>query len=162
MARDSQGRLNDHMIRSQDGYSQLTYQLSEIGDNFGDTQGRLNDLVLSSNSHYSEVADFIAKEEEHRKRQLKEAEQQEQYRKDSQYKKVIDWLHSAGVREPQTQLHNRLQGIHKEYPDTGKWIFAESKVDEWINADTPEFSVLWINGKKGAGKCHLFQPGWPR
>ncbi|KAL6401434.1 putative zinc finger protein [Ilyonectria robusta] len=85
----------------------------------------------------------------------RQAEEAEVARKHKQCLDVIHWLHSPGMEEPEIQYQNEFLKIRSEYPDTGKWILREDKVQDWIEADIPDHSLLWIHGKKGAGKTIL-------
>ncbi|KAH8663256.1 hypothetical protein BGZ61DRAFT_402202 [Ilyonectria robusta] len=80
----------------------------------------------------------------------RQAEEAEVARKHKQCLDVIHWLHSPGMEEPEIQYQNEFLKIRSEYPDTGKWILREDKVQDWIEADIPDHSLLWIHGKKGA------------
>lgn len=104
-----------------------------------DSQGRMNDHFL----RYEKDRETI----------LMQGEEQEIERKKTQYLDVIKWLHSPGAIVSPIKYQERFREIGSEFPDTGKWILDEDKIDYWMNADVPTHSILWINGKKGAGKC---------
>lgn len=85
----------------------------------------------------------------------RQAEEAEIARKHKQCLDVIHWLHSPGMDKPEMQYQDEFLNIRSEYPDTGKWILREDKVQDWIEADIPDHSLMWIHGKKGAGMCHI-------
>ncbi|KAK7418920.1 hypothetical protein QQX98_003623 [Neonectria punicea] len=120
-----------------------------------ETQRRLNDHVGQYQSDRDDIAIFLDDYRRDRTVLLANAETQEIKRKHDQYLDIIHWLHSPGVSEPEKQYQNEFFRVKSEYPDTGKWILEEKAVRCWIEDETPEYPILWIHGKKGAGKTIL-------
>jgi hypothetical protein len=73
---------------------------------------------------------------------------QEKVEEDRKYLAVLEWLSGANS----TVLdHYTFRGRRTEYAGSGDWILKHEKVQNWMEPDTPESSVLWINGIPGAG-----------
>ncbi|KAG4441876.1 hypothetical protein IFR05_002617 [Cadophora sp. M221] len=68
----------------------------------------------------------------------------------SKYLQVLEWFSAARSTQ---EDHNEFRGA-RSY-GTGDWILKEEKVQNWLEVDVPEFSILWINGIPGAGKTIL-------
>lgn len=78
------------------------------------------------------------------------AKAQEEDRKEKQFDAVRNWL--AAPMGLQTELHNGFRETRDKYPGTTEWILDLMKIQNWICTPIPEQSILWINGKKGAGQ----------
>ena len=59
-----------------------------------------------------------------------------------------------------TQEHERACNLRLEYPESGRWIFNKSKIQNWKAAETPDFSMLWLNGIPGAGTFSASHIRW--
>ncbi|PHH91755.1 hypothetical protein CDD83_10399 [Cordyceps sp. RAO-2017] len=97
----------------------------------------------------------ISDYEESREILLQDARKQEAARKEAQYLQVMQWLASPGVSESEKAYQDQFRAVRSDHPDTGTWILSEDKISGWINAETPTHSMLWLSGKKGAGKTIL-------
>jgi hypothetical protein len=62
----------------------------------------------------------------------------------------MSWLRSP--IESELSRHGHYQSIRLEYPETCDWLLKEGKVNYWMDLDTPPYSMLWLQGAKGAGK----------
>ncbi|KAJ4407348.1 hypothetical protein N0V91_003932 [Didymella pomorum] len=69
-------------------------------------------------------------------------------------KAVLQWL-AAG--EHSQQDHEAHQKIRQSYPSTTHWILENADVEQWVRADFPARSVMWLHGIPGAGALR-FQP----
>ena len=75
---------------------------------------------------------------------LKETETLERHR---QYSKVMEWISGAQTGAD----HEACCAIRSEYPGSGQWILKHVKLQNWMEANAPTSSVLWLNGIPGAG-----------
>jgi hypothetical protein len=65
---------------------------------------------------------------------------------------VISWLSAADSASD----HEEALEVQEEEPESGQWIFQEVIVKEWIGSYSPSETILWVNGRPGAGRG--FQP----
>jgi hypothetical protein len=63
------------------------------------------------------------------------------------YREVLEWV-SGGKTIVD---HESACEARSEYPDSGRWILKNNKLQNWRHADTPISSLLWLNGIPGAG-----------
>lgn len=77
-------------------------------------------------------------------------EQGEIQRQERNLQAVRDWIAAA---ETETE-HNNICRDRSRYQNSGGWILDRIEIKEWIHAETDESSgsVLWVNGRPGAGK----------
>jgi hypothetical protein len=64
------------------------------------------------------------------------------------HREVLQWLSAAETTESDQQ---RYRETRRQYSGTGDWILENEKVKNWREEDTPISSILWMNGKPGAG-----------
>lgn len=76
---------------------------------------------------------------------------QEQEEERKKYLQVLEWFSAS---QSTLQDHNTFCGTRSN--GTGDWILKEEKVRNWLEVDTPESSLLWINGIPGAGMFSNF------
>lgn len=76
-------------------------------------------------------------------------EKQEQEESKKKFFEALAWISGAQT----SQDHESFCTERAKYPGTGSWILKQEKVHNWIEADTPMNSILWLNGIPGAGKC---------
>lgn len=71
-------------------------------------------------------------------------------RQKKQFHAVRDWI---AATETETE-HNNICRDRNRYQNCGSWILERVQIKEWIYAKPDEYlgSVLWINGRPGAGK----------
>ncbi|CAO2653801.1 Nn.00g032120.m01.CDS01 [Neocucurbitaria sp. VM-36] len=74
-------------------------------------------------------------------------DEEERYRQHA----VISWLSAADS----TSDHEEALAIHEEQPESGRWFFQQDVVKNWVNSCLSSDSILWVNGKPGAGKTIL-------
>jgi hypothetical protein len=67
------------------------------------------------------------------------------------YLKVSGWFSAS----PSTAEDQRVfSGVRSK--GSGDWILKDAKVSNWIEPETPISSILWLNGKPGAGNFKGF------
>ena len=58
-------------------------------------------------------------------------------------------------------IHERFREARSKHDTEGRWILSQEKIENWMTADHPQSSILWLNGSPGAGKlsnikhCHF-------
>ncbi|KAK3361668.1 hypothetical protein B0T24DRAFT_585417 [Lasiosphaeria ovina] len=116
---------------------------------------RLKGHVIRSDDFYHEVQRHINQYEQDRIILLRKSRDQEKTRKEEQLANVKHWMSSPGV--PQSEYHNQFRSVRDDFQDTGTWILDEPKLLNWMMArdEPPVYSMLWLNGRKGAGKTTL-------
>jgi hypothetical protein len=90
----------------------------------------------------------IQQYEEDRKKNDEVRERQEESEMHRKYQEVLQWFSAAETTEKDQEEFTR---IRQEFPGSGDWILKKEKVRNWQEADTPTSSILWLNGKPGAG-----------
>lgn len=157
-------------------------RLASIEGTSSETRRRVNDEVLRQNrllgisntvldisnatnlqlsEHASQFGEFretiktvLREYEQNRFEMISRAEAEEKRRKEEQKETVLAWLKTAG--EHQSTYHNMFLEVRKDFPETAVWILDEMKIFNWMNEEIPNRSVMWLNGKKGAGKPVVF------
>lgn len=124
----------------------LTYQRQVSND----VLRRLNDHTQTYHDDRLDLEIHIRQYEEDRAQLLGNAKLQEQARKDQQMTAVTRWF--AAPVNIQIQLHRSFEAIRSEFKGTTDWIKDHVEISNWVCTDLPPQAVLWINGKKGAGK----------
>jgi len=133
------------------------------------TRRRLNDFIVSQNTRDAnlddmnrqiyrvseQIQELMVSYERDRADLFVRAKRSEKERKDEQKKEVLEWL-KAGVDQATyhrsfREVASKVPGTDEE-PPTAVWILNENKIINWINEEIPENPVIWLNGKKGAGK----------
>lgn len=64
---------------------------------------------------------------------------------------VTRWLSAADSIGDHSLACSRRSG----YPQTGRWLLQEGSVKNWMKPSNLLDSMLWINGKPGAGEKRL-------
>ncbi|OQD65820.1 hypothetical protein PENPOL_c005G06642 [Penicillium polonicum] len=74
-------------------------------------------------------------------------------RQEKNFYEVRDWI---AATEAETE-HKNICRDRTRYEGSGGWILDRIKIKEWLDveADESSGSVLWINGRPGAGKTYL-------
>ncbi|KAH7125933.1 hypothetical protein EDB81DRAFT_730245 [Dactylonectria macrodidyma] len=116
---------------------------------------RLNDSIIQYQSDRDGIAAFLEEYRSDRETWLAEAAKAEQRRKEEQFEGIVNWLDSAGDNKPEKQYHHEFRAVRSDYPETGQWILETDKLRGWIKEKIPDHPILWICGKKGAGKTIL-------
>ncbi|KAH8911516.1 hypothetical protein BR93DRAFT_975495 [Coniochaeta sp. PMI_546] len=96
---------------------------------------------------------FLYRYEDDRTKLLSQAAMQEEERRQDQYSKVQRWLSNPGDDEQTYQA--RWRDERDRFPGTSTWILENSQVKDWMDKEEPSNSILWVYGKKGAGKTIL-------
>ncbi|CAG8930839.1 unnamed protein product [Penicillium salamii] len=80
-------------------------------------------------------------------------EQAELERREKWFHKVQGWI---AATETETE-HNTICHDRNRYQNSGSWILDVSQVKGWIHDEPvePSSSIIWINGRPGAGKTYL-------
>jgi hypothetical protein len=67
----------------------------------------------------------------------------------SQAKKlaVVNWLFAADAHDDQ----DAFVATRHDIPDTGRWILEEPKIKDWLDPSQSSVTIVWLNGKPGAG-----------
>ncbi|KAK0629250.1 hypothetical protein B0T17DRAFT_633809 [Bombardia bombarda] len=160
---DNTRRLNDHIIASQDSHdAQQRFANLYDGDRpiylqnaqaSMDTHRLLNDHIIRSEDNRREIQFFIDKYEQDRLEMLRLARDQEKQHKLDQRANIMKWMSTPGGS--QSGYHHTFKSVRNDFPETGTWILNEEKMFNWMHGETPTNSILWLNGKKGAGKTVL-------
>lgn len=61
---------------------------------------------------------------------------------------IKEWL---GVGSITLDDHDTFLEVRKRYQSTGRWILNHDTIDNWMNADIPNSSIVWMTGIPGAG-----------
>ena len=89
----------------------------------------------------------ITRYEQDREEKELQLKQQEKAELDKKSRDVMAWF----VATQNTLLdHDRFGDTRNQYPGTGQWILKDEKIQKWME-DMPDSSILWLNGKPGAG-----------
>lgn len=122
--------------------------------NIQSSAGRLINHILRDEPGQDSLRAILFDYEEDRQTWREMFEAQETSRKDESRVTIKRWL-SDSIDE--SIDHNRFRKIRDEFPDAGSWILQDPKIKDWMNNETPKSSLLWINGKLGAGMCSNLQ-----
>lgn len=68
------------------------------------------------------------------------------------HREVLQWFSAAETTESDQQRYSETR---RQYSGTGDWILENEKVKNWREEDTPISSILWMNGKPGAGMSRI-------
>lgn len=61
---------------------------------------------------------------------------------------VINWLSAADADVDHVAFSAARQAI----PDTGRWILEHPNIKTWLDVTESTVSMVWLNGKPGAGE----------
>jgi len=111
---------------------------------------QLHDHIVNAASHYDDVEAHIQQYQKDREILIRGVREQEQKRKEEMYTNVLTWI--SAPWHAQVQYHVRWLDLRSPFPGTGQWILKTDKLWEWMSPDTPPQSLLWMNGKMGAGE----------
>ncbi|KAK0644073.1 hypothetical protein B0T16DRAFT_494972 [Cercophora newfieldiana] len=145
--------------------------LTSLAQTSEETRRRANDSVLRQNrllnssnelnarlsNHADQFTRFcqetMRQYEQTRIEMFRLAEREEEKRKEEQKATILTWLKTPG--ECQSSYHEMFLEVRNKFPETAVWILEENKMFNWMNEEIPTHSVMWLNGKKGAGKTIL-------
>lgn len=94
------------------------------------------------------IFNHIQQYEQDRIRNIENRERQEESEAQKKYLEVLQWFSAADTTMSDQEEFTR---IRREYPGSGDWILKKEKIRNWQEDDTPTSSILWLNGKPGAG-----------
>ncbi len=94
------------------------------------------------------ISNHIRQYGEDREKNIEDRERQEAAEMHRKHLEVLQWFSAADTTTLDQEQHTR---IRREYPGSGHWILKNEKVRRWQEDDTPPSSILWLNGKQGAG-----------
>ncbi|KAH7136884.1 hypothetical protein B0J13DRAFT_677676 [Dactylonectria estremocensis] len=151
-------RLNDSIIQDQghqDDVSSFLELYNKDRETLLETHRRLNDSIIQYQGDRDDLTSFFKEYRNNRETEIAKATKDEISRKETQYIQVVNWLNSPTVKKPETQYHSEFCGVRSSYPETGQWILETNHLRGWIKEKIPDHPILWICGKKGAGKTIL-------
>ncbi|QDS76076.1 hypothetical protein FKW77_005980 [Venturia effusa] len=89
---------------------------------------------------------------EDRERTLNEAKHQATLEREKKHTDLIEWFSTPpGSFSDQ----DGFSEVRQQSGVDGSWVLKDEKVRNWIETDPPTCSLLWMNGKPGAGKTVL-------
>ena len=99
------------------------------------------------------VADKVWKYESDRASIRRRFQESETERKEKQRDEVFKWISASEMTDIE---HDRFKKRREGRASSGRWLLSQDKVENWLYADDtpPSHSLLWIHGKKGAGKAN--------
>lgn len=87
---------------------------------------------------------------EDRSRSLEKQQEEEQWKK---YVEILEWFSASKSTEADHAIFQEARS-----PETGEWILEDEKVQNWLELDVPQSSIIWINGIPGAGQSYPIDP----
>lgn len=84
-----------------------------------------------------------------RDQRLRDADHMEDLERNKNHLAIIAWLSTVdggSIKDHETACNTRSQSSV-----SGEWILKHEKVQDWRENDPPTSSILWLNGKPGAG-----------
>ncbi|RWA12444.1 hypothetical protein EKO27_g2634 [Xylaria grammica] len=150
---------NEHsfpdILKSFDHHQKALEELQQAYRNqkLNDMSRRVNNHLQTYQDDRQDLEEHIRRYEEDRKELLRNAKEQEKHRKEQQVEKFMEWVRAPSSM--QDRSHGNFTGTRAEFPGTTDWIVRDDNVENWINGEPPETSILCLNGKKGAGKTIL-------
>ncbi|TGJ80954.1 hypothetical protein E0Z10_g7822 [Xylaria hypoxylon] len=114
---------------------------------------QINSHLQNYQDDQQAVEEHIQRYKEDRKTLLENAKKQEEHRKEQQFEGFSKWV--AAPTSTQESSHRNFADTRAKFPGTTDWIVENDNVENWINREPPEISILCLSGKKGAGKTIL-------
>jgi hypothetical protein len=90
---------------------------------------------------------YITRYEHDREEKKLQVKKQERAEMDKKYRDVLAWFSATQSTVPD---HHRFGDTRNQYPGTGQWILKDEKIRKRME-DMPDSSIMWMNGKPGAG-----------
>ncbi|KAK8868949.1 C2H2 finger domain transcription factor crzA [Apiospora arundinis] len=118
-----------------------------------DIRKQLNDHVHRSVDDRHVLEHLLTIFKQLRKSVMDQFEDQKAERKASQMDRVLKWLLPPG-KISQASRHEGVCAT-KQAPGAGSWITEKKVIFDWLHEEAPEFCLVWLNGKMGAGKTIL-------
>ncbi|KAK8029321.1 hypothetical protein PG991_006377 [Apiospora marii] len=147
---DFLAQLNEDRKKSGRHMSQ-DQEVSLHNEVWKDIRKQLNDHVIRSVDDRRVLGTLVTMFKHLRENMNKRFEQWEAERKENQRNDVLRWMSTPGMSQArQQEIFCSVQA-----PNTGSWIFDNHKIFSWMNDENPIASLVWLNGKMGAGKTIL-------
>lgn len=83
-----------------------------------------------------------------RARTIDEARHQATVEQQNKHNALIEWF---SMPPGSSSDHQRFCETRSDSGITGSWILKNEKLRNWTEEDPPSSSILWVNGKPGAG-----------
>ncbi|KAK6819489.1 hypothetical protein PG987_015972 [Apiospora arundinis] len=117
-----------------------------------DIRKQLNDHVIQSSDGKRVLDQLLEMLKQLRRTMMEQFQSWKDERKDRQRERVLKWLSPPGTISQGSQ-HEEICKT-KKAPGTCSWVTENKIVSSWLR-ESPEFSLLWLNAKMGAGKTVL-------
>ncbi|KAK0707850.1 hypothetical protein B0H67DRAFT_588771 [Lasiosphaeris hirsuta] len=153
IAEDTYQRVNAQRLHESERSGRQDIVNQQLLDTTQDINTQLNTHMMRSSDGWNKIDQLVSNYENLRIDDQRRAREGEIARKEAQRDAVLKWMQTPGV--DQDSYHRKQIQVRAKFPDTGKWILGETKVLNWITAEIPTESIMWLNGKKGAGKTVL-------
>jgi hypothetical protein len=157
---DSNQLMNDHVAEFQDFRHEFNCHIGQWkkdrvplleGAQLHRQTLALNDHVVQTEDPWEEMSKLIHELSHNRERWSHKFDAEELRRRENNELDIRTWLSIPEYLDPET--------IHADYKEkwagdkvTGRWILQQKQISEWLNEDLPPSPILWMHGKKGAGK----------
>jgi hypothetical protein len=123
-------------------------RIVSIMDSQKEDSQRIISIVDIQKDDSERLHELVRQYMEDRERTLNEAKHQATVERDKKHTDLIEWFSTPpGSFSDQDELLKvrSMSGVH------GGWILKDEKVQNWRETDPPSSSLLWLNGKPGAG-----------
>lgn len=138
---DGERQRNDRQT-SQDQETTLDTEI------WKDIRKQLNDYIIRTSDDRYALDSLVSMFKLLRETMTKRFEQWEAERKENQRNDVLRWMSTPGMS--QARQHEICRGV--QAPNTSSWIFDNPEIFSWMNNKNPIASLVWLNGKMGAGE----------
>ncbi|KAI0466404.1 hypothetical protein F4859DRAFT_507364 [Xylaria cf. heliscus] len=145
---DHHGKTLDSLLRAH--HYQVSNEHHQISR---DMSFRLNNHLQTYREDRQDLEMHIRRYEKDRDELLHNAKEQEKDRKQKRLNDFRTWV--SAPRSLQESLHRSFSSTRVEFPGTTDWILKNVHVENWLHEENFNTSILFITGKKGAGKTIL-------
>ncbi|KAK3349253.1 hypothetical protein B0T25DRAFT_547537 [Lasiosphaeria hispida] len=153
IAEDTYQRVNAQHLHESERSGRQDIVNQQLLDTTQDINTQLNTHIIRSIDGWNKIDQLVSTYENLRIDDQCRAREEEAARKEAQRNAVLGWMKTPSVY--QADYHEKQLKVRADFQDTGKWILTETKILNWIKAEIPTESIMWLNGKKGAGKTVL-------
>lgn len=118
----------------------------------------LNDHIMQYNRDREQdqtLNDHIMQYNRDREQILQNARERHEDLQHNQYVELKKWLQSPGEEDSEEAYQIKNINKRKEYEGTGDWFLDEEPIRDWVEAEMPEFPILWVHGKWGTGMSFI-------
>jgi len=98
--------------------------------------------------HYRQYQFDSQQYKQERSKNIEYCERQEASEMQRKRLEVLQWFSAADTTDLDQE---QFTYTRREYHGSGNWILKNEKIRNWLEDDTPVSSMLWLNGKPGAG-----------